>query len=361
MDWESTHHSSSESELGKQQKQTLRVGARLPTDAYSRTGVLVLRAGRVVENARQLSRLLRSDICFGEIPDVIGARAGDKILADRAAYMELERRIQRASALKAEAVERVEWVFDNVETTGTVDMISVEQTVSGLVNELDNSPLAVASLVQLKNADSYTFTHSVNVAIMAMYLALRIRCGQELERIGTGGLLHDIGKIRVPGQLLRKPGPLTSSERSLIQRHPSDGSRMLLDSGFADPIALSCISDHHEKLSRRGYPRAKPGSAIGLYARIIALADVFDALTTDRPYRAALKAEEALSLMATEMTEDLDPWLMQYFATAVAYLGDCTTITPDGKVVPLETALGREGMSSVRGMPDPALSLDFYR
>jgi putative nucleotidyltransferase with HDIG domain len=338
----------------------LRVGTKLTTDAYSKTGLLVLRAGRVIENVRQLSRLLGRDICFGEPPDIVSAKTGGKSRA-QAGYQELQKRIQRATALKAEAVERVEWVFDTVEATGTVDIASVEETVSGLVHELDGSPLAMASLIQLKNADAYTFTHSVNVAIMAMYLALQIHCEQDLERIGTGGLLHDIGKIRISGRVLRKPGPLTNFERSLIERHPSDGSRMLMESGFGDPVALSCVVDHHEKLSRRGYPKAKSGAAIGLYARIIALADVFDALTTGRPYRGALKPEDALRLMATEMAHDLDPWLMQRFAAAVAYLIEHTKITPDGKVVPLEAASVQECMDSVRGMADLVPKVDLYR
>jgi len=358
VSWEGTENSNSHSEVQEQQKQTLRVGARLTADAYAQNGVLLLRAGKVIENARQLSRLLLSDICLGEPPNVMGARARDRRLTYSAPYLELERQIQRASARKAEAVERIEWVFDKVKTTGTVDITSVHKTVSDLVGALEGSPLAVASLIQLKDADSYTFTHSVNVAIMAMYLALQIRCGQDLERVGTGGLMHDVGKIRVPAPLLRKPSPLTASECLLMRRHPSDGSRILLESGFADPMALSCVIDHHERLSRRGYPCAKPGSAVGLHARIVALADVFDALTTDRPYRAAFKVEEALSLMETEMTEDLDPWLMQCFAAAVTYLGDQTGVTSDGKVVPLETAFGGDGTSSALGMPNPAPSLD---
>ncbi|MCX6376007.1 MAG: HD domain-containing protein, partial [Armatimonadetes bacterium] len=108
---------------------------------------------------------------------------------------QLEANIRRATVLKSEAVHQVESVFDRIESSGEVDIPLVQETVSGLVTELMGDRLALASLVQLKDADSYTFTHSVNVAILAMYLAMNARLEDDLERIGTGAILHDIGKV----------------------------------------------------------------------------------------------------------------------------------------------------------------------
>jgi putative nucleotidyltransferase with HDIG domain len=315
----------------------LRVGARLTANAYSPSGILVLRAGRVIENEHQLSRLFRHGVNFGakrraesDESTGDGNRTTDLDPKDK----ELEANIRRATVLKSEAVHQVESVFGRIESSGEVDIPLVQETVSGLVTELMGDRLALASLVQLKNADSYTFTHSVNVAILAMYLAMNARLEDDLERIGTGAILHDIGKVATPSWVLRKNGPLDDLEMKAVQRHPGHGAELLLESGFQDSIALSCVLDHHEKLTGKGYPRGKKATELSPYAKITGLADIYDALTTNRPYRKAMKPEDALRLMIQEMEDDLDPWLLECFVATVGNLTERTSVTSEGGVVP---------------------------
>jgi len=323
----------------------LRVGARLTANAYSPSGILVLRAGRVIENEHQLSRLFRHGIRFGAKKNAANEESADsanKTSEAGPADKELEANIRRATVLKSEAVHQVESVFDRIESSGEVDVPLVQETVSGLVKELMGDRLALASLVQLKDADSYTFTHSVNVAILAMYLAMNAHLEDDLERIGTGAILHDIGKVATPSWVLRKNGPLDDLEMKAVQRHPGHGAELLLDSGFQDGIALSCVLDHHEKLTGKGYPRGKKATELSPYAKITGLADIYDALTTDRPYRKAMKPEDALLLMIQEMADDLDPWLLECFVAAVGHLTERTSVTPEGEVVPKLSESGED-------------------
>ena len=317
-------------------RRLLRVGSRLSANAYSPNGVLVLRAGRVIENESQLSRLQRHHVRLG-----LRRRGGEDSIesetrseASDPRTKELEANILRASSVKAEAVQQVESVFERIETIGKVDVPAVQCAVSGLVKELLGDRLALASLVQLKDAASYTFTHSVNVAILAMYLAMNTQFEDDLERIGAGAILHDIGKVDTPVSVLRKKGPLTEVERRVIQRHPQHGVDLLLESGFGDGVGLACVLDHHEKLSGGGYPRGKRAIELSPYAKITGMADIYDALTTDRPYRKAMTPQEALLTMIKEMGSDLDPWLLEQFIAAVGYLTERTTVTPEGEVVP---------------------------
>lgn len=318
------------------EKPALRVGTRLATDAYSPTGLLVLPAGQVIENEHQLDslrrHLARPERQAQRRDDPLQPRERPKTCDPKA--KELEANIRRASSVKSAAIRQVSSVFQRIETSGEVEVQALQDAVSVLVEELLSDQVALASLVQIKNADSYTFTHSVNVAILAMYLAVRTQFEDDLERIGTGAILHDIGKVGIPLSVLRKRGPLTKVERRMIERHPEQGVDLLLRSGFSDGIGLSCVLDHHEKLSGGGYPRGKHAADISPYARITELADVYDALTTPRPYRNALAVREALRTMTEEMATDLDPWLLEHFIAAVGHLTESTTVTPEGQVVP---------------------------
>jgi putative nucleotidyltransferase with HDIG domain len=311
----------------------LRVGTRLATDAYSPTGVLVLPAGHVIENERQLDSLQRHHAILGSQGrgSEDSLEPGERPEPSDPKAKELEANIRRASSVKSQAVRQVSSVFQRIETGGEVEVQVMKDAVSVLVEELLGDQVALASLVQIKNADS--FTHSVNVAILAMYLAIRTQFEDDLERIGTGAILHDIGKVGIPLSVLRKKGPLTEGERQMIRRHPQQGVDLLRKSGFGDGIGLSCVLDHHEKLSGAGYPRGKHATDISPYARITELADVYDALTTPRPYRNAMTVQEALRTMSQEMAADLDPWLLERFVAAVGCFTERTTVTSEGEVV----------------------------
>ncbi len=310
----SENHSNS---AGDNEAANLRVGYRMRVHAYSSDGTLLLSAGQVV-CADMLERLQSSGISFGWCPP---AKPVDEEPEPSAVEKSIPSYIpqthHKAYSVRNEALESVHTVFDRIESTGALDLPNVESTVCDLMDQVVSDGLAVASLTQIKDADAYTYSHSVNVCILGMYLALTTSYEKEIRSIGIGGLLHDIGKLAVPDELLKRAGPLSDVERKIVEEHPKLGVELLVRSGCKDAIVLSCVQDHHEKRTGFGYPRHKPASEVSPYAKMTSLADVFDALTTDRPYRAAMAPEHALLLMVTEMGHQFDPWLLRRFVEAV--------------------------------------------
>lgn len=308
----------------------LKVGDRLDVDAYSCDGLLLLPEGRPIQNEHQLIRLQQ--------PDVIFMRGGWKKprvqLAGRIAIDNFTRSlsrdnapepgqpsddsIKRAASVKTEIIEDVVELFDKVESDGDLDLTLAHNTASLLAHEMMEDSLAMSALSRLKNADAYTFTHCVNVSILAMNIALKMSAAfDDIVNVGIGALLHDIGKISVPRAILTKPSVLSDTEFHIIRRHPDYGAGILQRSGYKNRIGLSCVLDHHERISGTGYPRGKSGSGIDRYARIAGIADIYDALTTDRPYRNALAPMDALKVMNEKMVGDLDIEILRSFLETV--------------------------------------------
>jgi HD-GYP domain-containing protein (c-di-GMP phosphodiesterase class II) len=166
------------------------------------------------------------------------------------------------------------------------------------------------SLLGLANAleakDPYTRGHSERVGALSRVLALRVqRPRSEAEAIAQGGLLHDIGKIGVPERVLRKPGPLDPEEWDVMRRHPLVGAQIVAPFEFLG-LGSIVIRHHHERLDGSGYPDGLAGEAIPIGSRIVAVADVWDALTSDRPSRPALARDAALALVTGEAGRTLD-------------------------------------------------------
>lgn len=173
------------------------------------------------------------------------------------------------------------------------------------------------SLLGLANAleakDPYTRGHSERVGAMSRALALRIELSHgEAEAVAQAGLLHDIGKIGVPEGVLRKPGPLDEQEWEVMRRHPIVGAQIVAPFDFLG-VGGMVIRHHHERMDGSGYPDGLAGEAIPLGARIVAVADVYDALTSDRPYRRALPPDEALAFLSAEAGGTLDRWIVDAF------------------------------------------------
>ncbi|MBC2723671.1 MAG: HD-GYP domain-containing protein, partial [Desulfosporosinus sp.] len=193
-------------------------------------------------------------------------------------------------------------------------MVSIEWIINEIKDKciyIDTNSLRV-DLASFKEHDYCTFVHAVNVAILSALTARELGYkGQRLRYLAMGAILHDIGKIKVPYEILNKPGPLSKSEFYIIQQHPLEGEAMLRNAEVL-PSILNTVRQHHERWSGNGYPNGLSGSRIHLDAQIIAVADVYDALTADRPYRKALPPYHALEMILA-MEKDFNPMVIQAF------------------------------------------------
>jgi len=211
-------------------------------------------------------------------------------------------------------VETVRWLQREVGAHGTLPLIEAEAVVRSLSVAMHSDRRMLLPLLQLKEFDQYTTTHSLNVAVLAMGLAEHLGCSaSEVRAYGVAGLLHDIGKIRIPIDVLTKPGRLSESERALMNQHPADGARIILQSDEALDLAAIVAYEHHIMLDGGGYPALHYRRTCALASRLVHVCDVFDALRTNRPYRDAWPFEKVAGYLIERSGTEFDPDLVNAF------------------------------------------------
>ncbi len=177
---------------------------------------------------------------------------------------------------------------------------------------LDNKNLAV-NLSDIRYTDDYTFAHSVNVGILAMMTAISLEYNKAvLKNIGLGAFLHDLGKVIIPLSILNKTGRLSEKEMEEIKKHPSYGVKLVKNRNLFNSAPMSIILKHHERVNGTGYPEGLKEKKIGFYPKVCAVADVYDALVSDRPYRPGFKPHRAIEIMEMEC-EGFDTQILQTF------------------------------------------------
>lgn len=234
---------------------------------------------------------------------------------------------------RVQAVDNVAETFREAEENGRFDMTRLEKCADFLVRDIMAKKKNLVQITDIRLHDSYTFSHSVNVAVLSTMLG--DLCGyskRKLQIITLGGLLHDIGKLAVPTPILNKSGSLTAGEFKIIRRHPSEGRKILkeLTSPIASILAIIAVQ-HHEHLDGSGYPYHVHGKSIHPYSRITAIADVYDALTSVRPYKRAYKPNVVYRMMMQNSPGHFDMDRLRLFFDNVA-------IYPVGTV--MKTQLG---------------------
>jgi putative nucleotidyltransferase with HDIG domain len=213
-----------------------------------------------------------------------------------------------------EEVETLRWLQGEVQSERGIPLIEAEAVVRSLSVAMHADRRTVLPLLQLKEFDQYTTTHSLNVSVLAMGLAESVGLrSQEVRAFGVAGLLHDIGKIRIPIEVLTKPGKLSAEEFALIKRHPVDGAQMIMQSDQDLDLAALVAYEHHMMLDGGGYPTAHYGRDSALASRLVHVCDVFDALRTRRPYRDAWESEKVFAYLLERAGTEFDPSLVQSF------------------------------------------------
>lgn len=179
---------------------------------------------------------------------------------------------------------------------------------------LSKNVVGFHAISQITSKDYYTYTHSVNVGLYCMTFGIKSKMKPEIvQQLGLGGMLHDVGKAKVPAELINKDGKLTEDEFLEVQKHAPLGFEMLVGMKCYGPCVTAMAGQHHEKFKGGGYPRGLYGEEISYYARICKIMDVYDALTTRRSYKKAMTPLDALTLMKRQMSGDFDPELLSKF------------------------------------------------
>lgn len=190
---------------------------------------------------------------------------------------------------------------------------------NNIVEEIRESDSMVVETINLSSYDNYTYSHSVNVDILSVILG--VACGlrdDELRKLSQAALLHDIGKTCVPIEIIGKPGKLTDEEFAEVKNHPRYGYNMLRENYEVSSVARNAILSHHENEDGSGYPRGLTSEKIHLFAKIIHVADVYDALTTKRVYKEAMNPAEAMEYLMANATRMFDKDLVTIFMEYVA-------------------------------------------
>jgi putative nucleotidyltransferase with HDIG domain len=213
-----------------------------------------------------------------------------------------------------EEVETLRWLQGEVQSERGIPLIEAEAVVRSLSVAMHADRRTVLPLLQLKEFDQYTTTHSLNVSVLAMGLAESVGLrSQEVRAFGVAGLLHDIGKIRIPIDVLTKPGKLSAEEFALIKKHPVDGAQMIMQSDEDLDLAAIVAYEHHMMLDGGGYPTTYYRRDSALASRLVHVCDVFDALRTRRPYRDAWESEKVFAYLLERAGTEFDPTLVQSF------------------------------------------------
>ncbi|MBI5441741.1 MAG: HD-GYP domain-containing protein [Deltaproteobacteria bacterium] len=257
-----------------------------------------------------------------------------------------EEELRRARTIHARAKRVVEELLNDARVGKSIDGEKAKAVVDDMVESIFRNPDALTSLSRLKSFDEYTFQHSVNVSVLCLALGrhLGILKG-ELKCLGVGALLHDVGKVLIPQEILNKPGRLTEEEFERVRTHPLHGAKLLMRCGELPKSCATVALNHHERFDGRGYPRGLSGLHIGKFGLISAIVDVYDAITSNRVYHRAISGHEAVKKIYEWGKTDFQPIYVQKFI-------QCLGIYPTGSVVRLDT--GEVGVVS-RQNPDHLL------
>lgn len=278
--------------------------------------------------------------------DATSAQTREEVMAD------LQRRLKRVGAepstteaprvavreerVYAERVEReaarlVTNIMQDVRLGKQVEIERVSQVVDGMVSSIFRTPHALMSLGRIRQMDRYTFEHSVSVGVLMISFAKELGLERSvIQEIGVGALLHDIGKIKTPDNILNKPGKLTDDEFTIMRQHVVYSREVLEQTDGITPTALAVAAQHHERYDGSGYPLKLKGDEISQFGQMAAIVDVYDAISADRCYR---KGEEP-----TTVLRKLLEWSKFHFNEALVHqFIRCVGIYPVGTLVRLES------------------------
>lgn len=241
-----------------------------------------------------------------------------------------------AKKIHTKAKNAVTSMFNEVRMGKALNVAEAEPLVVEIYSSIERNPNALLSLARLKTADEYTYLHSVAVCMLMLALAKQLNLDEKQTRqAGIAGLLHDIGKLMIPNTILNKPDKLTDEEFITVKKHPRLGWNILKSSYQVDEVALDVCLHHHERVDGKGYPEQISGDDLTLFARMGAVCDVYDAISSDRSYKKAWGPAESVSKMTSWREGHFDETVFRAFVKTIG-------IYPNGTLLKLKS--GRLGV-----------------
>lgn len=291
-------------------------GMILAKTIYSTDGNILLNAGIVLKRS-YISRFKEIGIFEIYVDDEISR---DIVLNDVV-----------SDETRFEARINIKNAMESIRYGNSLDVKPIRNSVSKMIDELMEVKDTMINLQDIKIIDQYTFCHSVNVCVLSLITGISMGYDEEkLKELGIGAMLHDVGKTRIPIEILNKPGGLTDEEFEIIKKHTNIGYEILKKSNMLSTYASYIALTHHERYDGKGYPLGLKGNEVHEFARIVSVADVYDAITSDRVYKRRIKINEAVEYLIGMGDHQFDYNIVRNFIEHV-------TIYPPGTCVLLNT------------------------
>lgn len=255
------------------------------------------------------------------------------VLVDKAKGTTIKEGKKRATELFLDSVEAVKEMVDDVHLDKTVNMRRMNTVVQTMVDNVLENRDALLGLTSLKMYDEYTFSHSVNTSILAISLGTFLSFDKpQIAALGVAAVMHDIGKVRVPIEVINKPGKLNEEEWDAVKRHPVEGALILTDTPGVTKMAMVAAFEHHQGGgSPHGYPKTVGDMQQHLFSKIVSLADAYEALTAARVYYSAqMPADQAIRILMKKRGQGFDPILVKAFVNMIG-------VFPVGTLLKLDT------------------------
>jgi HD-GYP domain-containing protein (c-di-GMP phosphodiesterase class II) len=285
-------------------------------------GVTRLEVGKLIEalanqGEKDATPESSNHVRFGQVEVRLG---GDK--STQESYRQEQERIRmKLKDMPVEEMARFRDIYESVRSQQKLKITGVTEIVTGFINAFRHQGESMMVLAALRDTDEYTFTHSTNVCILnlAQAMAMGIE-GQTLSDIGIAAMLHDIGKLFVPEEILTKSGSLTKQEFDLMKEHPVRGAKFLLDQPGVPRLAIISAYEHHMRYNLSGYPLVPAGWQLNLCSQMTMISDFFDALRTRRSYREPIDMRTIAGMMLDLMGTDFHPALARNFLIILSQL-----------------------------------------
>lgn len=300
----------------------LKEGMKLGRTIYSSEGKVLLAAGQDI-NERYKKKLKDLGIMYVYVED---ARTKDIEIVD---VVSEKTRIDLNSSVK-----HTMWQMKKKNTL--IDIKGIKEIIDGMIDELINHKNLVINLQDMRSFDDYLYAHSVETCILSVVLGISSKLDTvKLRDLAIGALLHDVGKVKIPLEIINKPDSLTPDEWEKMKKHTVYGFEMLRRNDELSLLSAHVAYQHHERMDAKGYPRGLQGDDILMFAKIVAIADAYDALTCDKVYRKRFLPHEAMEIIKSSAGTQFDVQLVKSFFENIA-------LYPLGTQVELNT--GEQGV-----------------